>query len=68
VHSHPVFEKTVLPTLDRPANAAMGNVFPEWRRLLFPSKEQEEDAASIQALYIAVLEVLWTAVQELRGR
>jgi serine/threonine protein kinase len=61
------FCSMVLPTLDKDARDKLGQLFVEWRRLLFPPEELEDKQLTEQQLYAAVLKMLETAIERLQG-
>ena len=59
----------VLPTLDPHAKAAMGTLFLDWRRTLYPDWAACRDTADDpEELYVRVLEVLEKTIRQLQGR
>jgi len=65
--THKWFCELVLPTLDKDARDKLGQLFVEWRRLLFPPEESEDEQLTEQQLYAAVLKMLETAIERLQG-
>jgi len=64
--THKRFCAKVLPTLDRDARDKLGQLFVEWRGLLFPEISEDKQLTE-QQLYAAVLKMLETAIERLQG-
>ena len=64
--SHKLFCRRVLPTLDKDARDKLGQLFVEWRRLLFQPEESEDEQLTERQLYAAVLKMLETAIERLQ--
>ena len=64
--THKLFCQLVLPTLDKDARDKLGQLFVEWRGLLFPEVSEDKQLTE-QQLYAAVLKMLETAIERLQG-
>ena len=66
MNTHKEFCEFVLPTLDKDARDKLGQLLVEWRRLLFPPEESEDEQLTERQLYAAVLKMLETEIERLQ--